>query len=306
MASSKKTTPKPTILKRGVKKNNKKKKDNIDYSKRKKLNNIFKITKNSLIILKNNWQLYGLLLSVYFLLSLFFVHGFSLGVNLSEFKSTLSHQNSLYGGTSLVNKVIQSTGGTTTNAGVYQTLFGLVITLAVIYSLREIYAKRPVNLKDSFYKGMYSIIPSTLILVLIAIELIPLLLAAVIYAYFFGTLISISLFIKIPVVIVCLLLILLTCFWLSTSIIAFYISTLPDMTPFASLRYARDLVKKRRLKVFSRIVLFILLLFLVIYIIMVPISLYLTFAATWIYFILSLASLILFNCYMYSLYRELI
>jgi len=272
----------------------------------KKIDNPFKITKNSFMVLRNNWTLFLSILALYFFLSIFFVHGFSLGGDLQNVNIKYAHSDAFTRGINLVGSVISSSQGTTSSASVYQTFFGVVVSLAVIYCLREIYANRKVTARNAFYKGMGSIIPSILILCLIGIELIPFLISAVLYAYFFGSQININLFEKIIVLVPCTLLIWLTCYWVTNSIIAFYISTLPEMEPLMALREAKKIVKKRRLKIFARIIIFPIILFLTIFILMIPISLYLTAIAAWIYFILGLGSLIFFNSYMYSLYRELI
>ena len=271
-----------------------------------KIDNPFKIIKNSLIVIKNNWLLFFMILLVYFLLSLVLVHGLSLGKNLQSVKNLYEHSDSLTRSTNIIKNVISSTNGTTATANVFQTLFAFIVTLAVIYSLREIYAGRKVSFKNAFYRGMSSLIPSLLILLLIIVEFLPLLIAFVLFAYFFGPLIHINVLVKLLILIPCLLLVLLSCYWITNSIIAFYISSLPEMEPFMALRSAKKIVKKRRLKIFSRIVIFPIILSIVIFIIMIPISLYLTVIATWAYFILGLVSLILFNSYMYSLYRELL
>ncbi len=189
---------------------------------------------------------------------------------------------------------------------IYQLVILVVISLVVIYALREVHAKLKITAKLAFYRGMYPLIPSLIILLIIALEFIPLALGSALFAYFFGNVVHVNLLEEIFVVIATGALYLLSLYFLTNSIIAFYISTLPNMEPIQSLRLAKEMISKRRIAVFGRIM--FLLLFLILYfaIINIPAAMISTNTLAVVEFISSLTLIIIFHSYMYSLYRSLI
>jgi uncharacterized membrane protein YoaK (UPF0700 family) len=93
---------------------------------------------------------------------------------------------------------------------------------------------------------------------------------------------------------------------ISSSLFALYIVTLPDMTPFKALRSARELVRHRRWTVLRKILFLPIILLVVAAIIMLPIIIWLTSLAQWVFFLLTMFALVAANAYMYTLYRELL
>ncbi|MEI7674998.1 MAG: hypothetical protein WCI60_04660, partial [bacterium] len=90
MANSKKKAINKTLTRNKVKKSSDKKEAQEDL---KKIDNPFKITKNSFMVLRNNWTLFLSILALYFFLSIFFVHGFSLGGDLQTVNSKYAHSD---------------------------------------------------------------------------------------------------------------------------------------------------------------------------------------------------------------------
>ena len=91
-----------------------------------------------------------------------------------------------------------------------------------------------------------------------------------------------------------------------SSLFALYIVTLPNVTPMKALRSARQLVLHRRFLVLRKILFMPLALLVLGAIIMIPLIIFLTFAAEWIFFLLSMFVLTVVHAYMYTLYRELL
>jgi hypothetical protein len=153
---------------------------------------------------------------------------------------------------------------------------------------------------------MYPIIQFFLVLLLIAVELLPFLIGAVIFAtvttggisssgledFFWGLLF--------------ILLATTSLYLICSSLVALYIVTLPEMTPMKAIRSARALVKSRRWLVIRKILFLPLALFIVTGLIMMPFLLGLTVIAGWVFFVLSVIVIAVMNSYMYALYRELI
>ncbi|HVI60648.1 MAG TPA: hypothetical protein VM535_00655, partial [Candidatus Saccharimonadales bacterium] len=102
------------------------------------------------------------------------------------------------------------------------------------------------------------------------------------------------------------LLTLFSLYMISSSLFALYIVTLPDMTPRKALRSARELVRDRRWTVLRKILCLPVILFLGAALVMVPIIIWLTPLAQWVFFLLTMFALVAVNTYMYSLYRELL
>jgi len=111
---------------------------------------------------------------------------------------------------------------------------------------------------------------------------------------------------KFGFIILMLLLSSVTLFFLSSSVFALYIVTLPDMTPLKALRSARDLVRKRRLAVIIRVIYLPLALLLISAILTLPFIIFAPVAAPWAFMIVSLVLLAIAHSYMYNLYRELL
>ena len=301
MATSKKTskvTPKKTIKSTRTK--------NSKVVPVRKMLSIIGLFKASISFVMVNRRILSLILIIYALLSLLFVGGISSSSNLQTVK--LQHQSSgfLGQGTVLFNTLITASSTVNSSSGLFQTFFVLIISLALIYCLRQIYAKKEVTVSDAFYKGMYPLVPAILVLLVIFIQLIPFFAGTFGIAYFFRGNIGLNMFEKIIIAIPCVALIWWTFYMLCSSIMAIYIVTLPDMKPIAALKSAKEIVSKKRLKIFARIIALPVTLILLTFIIIFPIGLFITPIATYVYFLLGLMYLIITHIYFYELYRELI
>jgi uncharacterized membrane protein YidH (DUF202 family) len=270
------------------------------------------VLKNSLEIIKKYWKTFLIVTLVYALLYIVFVRGISGGLNLSSLRSSLNHDKgttSISTGLSLFAYLIgnsTTTQSSSVNAGVYQTILLIIVSLALIWTLRQSYNDNKVRARDAFYKGMYPVIPFILVLLVIGLELIPLLIGGSIYATVTNNGIAVGALEKMLWVLMFAGLSFISLYLITSSIFALYIVTLPDMTPMKALRSARQLVKRRRWLVMRKMLFLPLVIVVVALIIMVPIILLITAAATWIFLIFSLLCLVFIHSYLYSLYRELI
>jgi sterol desaturase/sphingolipid hydroxylase (fatty acid hydroxylase superfamily) len=144
------------------------------------------------------------------------------------------------------------------------------------------------------------------VLLVIGLQLIPLIIGSTLYSLVIGNAIAVTLLEKLFWLFVFIALACLSLYFLSSSVFAVYIVTLPDMTPIKALRSARELVKDRRLQVIRKVLWLPILLLLASSLIMLPIILWITALAQIVFFILSMLVLIVVHTYMYSLYRELL
>ncbi|MCA9344688.1 hypothetical protein KC946_02530 [Candidatus Saccharibacteria bacterium] len=277
-----------------------------------KLPTAYRLFRSSLGVVKRNKKLIFGLTFVYALLTLILVNGFGSTLNVTELKDTLSEVfdgnfGNLTVAATLFGALITSAGSSVSaTGGVYQTLLLLIFSLATIWSLRRIFAKEQVSVKDSLYKGMYPLVPFLLVLLVIGIQLIPIALGSWVYGVVTTNNIAITLIEKIIWGMLFGLLATFSFYMVSSSIFALFIVTLPDMTPMKALRSARQLVLHRRLLVIRKLLFLPIGLVLVAALIMLPILLWLTIIADWVFFVLTLLGTIFTLIYCYVLYRELL
>jgi hypothetical protein len=276
------------------------------------LPSVIVILVNSLKIIRKYWKTFLVLTLIYTLLYIIFVRGVSGGLNLSSIRTSLDNTKSTTGLSTGLSLFVYLIGNSTTsqnssvNAGVYQTILLIVMSLAVIWTLRQAYNNSKMRARDAFYRGMYPLVSFIIVLIIIGLELIPLLIGGSLYSVVMTNGIAVGGPEKTLWALVFVVLALASLYLITSTIFALYIVTLPDMTPMKALRSARQLVKRRRWLVMRKVLFLPLAIISAALIIMVPIILLITVAASWIFLILSLACLVFIHSYLYALYRELL
>lgn len=249
---------------------------------------------------------------VYGLLNLVLVHGLAGGIDVSALKNELNdiftgNFGALASGFSIFVALIGTAGNSSSaTAGVYQFFLTVIMSLAVIWALRQVVANIKLRVRDPFYQGMYPLVPFILVLLVVGLQCLPLIIGSTAFAIVTTNGIAILAVEKILWGLLYALLALLTFYLLSSSLFALYIVALPDMTPVKALRSARTLVRHRRWTVMRKILALPIMLLIVAAIIMVPIIILLTPLAQWTFYILSMLSPVAIHAYMYTLYRELL
>lgn len=249
---------------------------------------------------------------IYLLLSVLLVKGLNSSSDIPEIKDSVQElitgtTGQLASSLAVFGFLVGNTSGVTSEvAGTYQSILLILVSLALIWALRQTHADKKIGIRESFYRGMYPLVPFLVVLLVIGIQFIPLALSS----WLFNVTIVSGLAVTPPEqvlwLVFCFLLAVLTIYMVSSSIFALYISTLPDMMPMKALRSARQLVRYRRAAILRKVLFipFIILFFLIV--IILPIIMFITPLAEWAFFALSMASLAVFHSYMYSLYRELL
>lgn len=277
-----------------------------------KLPSSFRLFKRSLRHVIKHWRVFLGITVVYLLLVLVLVKGFAAGTNVAELKTSLQEvftgtAGQLTSSLALLSVLIGDAGSASSDvANAYQSVLLVLASLAIIWALRQTHAANKVTVKDSFYKGMYPLIPFLLVLFVIGLQFIPLLVGNFIYGIVIGNGLAVSGAEKVIWALLFFLLALLTFYMVSSSVFALYIVTLPDRLPLQSLRSAREVVRYRRWTVLRKVLFLPVLLLLGAVVIMLPVILWLTIAASWIFFILSTLALVVAHSYLYTLYRELL
>ncbi|HSX53624.1 MAG TPA: hypothetical protein VLF90_04685 [Patescibacteria group bacterium] len=277
-----------------------------------KFTSAFQLFASAILIIRQHWRLFFGITLVYGLLSIVLVRGIGGGIDLSSLKTSLKgglggNYGELATGAALFSYLLGSSGSSSTAAGsTYQTMLTIIMSLVVIWALRQVFANKAIRVRDAFYKGMYPLVPFILVLLVIGLQLIPLAIGSWLYSTVTGTGIAASGLEKTLWVFVFFLLALASLYMLCSSLFALYIVTLPDMTPLKALRSARQLVRHRRFLLLRKILFLPLALLVVGAIIMIPLILFITPLAQWVFFAMSMVVLVLVHSYMYTLYRELI
>ena len=272
----------------------------------------WQITLGSTAVLRQNWQLFSGIMLIYALAYLVLVQGLGSVTSVASLKSEFAsvyhgHLGSLFTGLGVFALLI---GSSSTNsnpaASSYQSFLILIVSLVIIWTLRQIYSGTKVRIRDGYYKGLYPLIPFILVLVVIGIQLIPLVIGSTLYNLVITGGVAVNLIEKLISLIIIIGLMLASLYFISSSIFAIYIVTLPDMTPIKALRSAKGLVKGRRLLITRKLIYLPVMLLIVTSVIMLPFILIIPAVAVWIFFILSLGVIVVVHSYLYSLYRELI
>lgn len=277
-----------------------------------KLPNVWQLSKAAATVLWQHKKLFIGITLVYGLLNLLLVQGLANSTDVSSLKSALNsvftgHLGSLASGLSIFAVLVSSAGnGSSQTAGAYQLFLALITSLAIIWALRQIFAGSKLRVRDAYYRGMYPLIPFMLVLLVVGLQLVPLLFGSGLYSLVISNGIAVYGVEKLLWALLYASLALLSLYMLSSSLFALYIVTLPDMTPLKALRSARELVRYRRWTTLRKILCLPVVLLVVAAIIMVPIIIWLTPLAQWVFFLLTMSALAAVHAYMYSLYRELL
>ena len=274
-----------------------------------KLAGSFRLFKHSLGVLRRNKKLFGGILAIYALLSLVLVKGFTSSSNLNLAKAALGNTRggSLSDSTALLGNLFSTSGASNPGASAYQSILFIIFSLAIIWALRQVYAKDPkgVRFKPVFYQSMGPLIPFLLVLGVITLQFIPLAVGTSIVALVVRNGIAVSGLEKSLWFALLFMFCLWTFYMLASSIFALYIVTLPDVTPMQALRSAKELVRFRRWTVMRKMLFLPVILFVLTCLIMLPVVMFWTGAAEWVLFVLGLALVIVGHTYFYNLYREM-
>jgi hypothetical protein len=193
-----------------------------------------------------------------------------------------------------------------TSASAYQLILFVVFSLATIWMIRRLMASQSFRIRDTFYKGMYPLIPFAAILVLIVIQTLPFFIGGLIYSFVTIGGVAFGFLEQIPFLILWILLSAGTGYLLAGSVMTLYAVTLPDMYPLQALRAVRKRAIYRRWHILARILIISLVLavlFSVAFIAIVGFIPSVTFVS--IDFLWALIVPFL-HVYLFHLYRELV
>jgi hypothetical protein len=275
--------------------------------------NAFRLLWRAILVLKENWKVLLGLALIYMVLNLILVQGLNAASNLSVVKESLNNfgaggvRTHLANGVSLYAYLLGSSGTSVApTAGAYQFILSIIFSLATIWGLRQIYAKRVIRIRETFYYGMYPFITFFLVLLMVVVHLLPFALGSILYGIISANGIATTPVEAMSFLFVFLILAMISIYLLASSIFALYIVTLPEVTPMAALRSARDLVTHRRWTIMRKVIFLPLALLVLGGIVLLPVVLWATVLAPWIFTAVAAVLLVLTHSYMYALYRSLL
>lgn len=277
-----------------------------------KLPSSWHLLQDSLAVINKNKRIFFGIFLIYAALSLLLVRGFSNTAGLGELKASLQLENStsVDSGFTLLNSLFTANATNTgTAAAMYQAILVIIMSLVVIWVLRKIYATdepTKISLKAAFYKSSYPLVPFLLIIGVMFLQLIPFMVGSSIYSTIIANGLAVSVLEQIAWAGLFFLLTVWSFYMLSSSLLAMYIVTLPNVAPLQALRSAKQLVRYRRWTVMRKVILLPIILSLIVAIIMLPIVIWLTVLAEWVLFVIGLLILFVVHSYLYRLYRELL
>jgi hypothetical protein len=280
-----------------------------------KLPNVLRLTRKTYDLLSMNWKLVSGIALVYGLLNILLVRGLNGGVSVSDLKTQFTDlANGGWGNlgsaiTIFGLLVSSSSSGTASDAaGAYQSFLTIITSLAFIWTFRQLLTNKEQKLRvrDSFYRGMYPLIPALLVLLMVAVQLIPVLIGGTVY----GLLVANGIATTTPEILISGLFFVAMIVWslllITATIFAMCIVTLPDMEPKQALQTARKLVKFRRAVVFRKILFLPVLLLLILTVTVLPTILTIPVLAQWVFFVVSMFAIPISVAYIYTVYRELL
>ncbi|HBO64363.1 TPA: hypothetical protein DD425_00180 [Candidatus Saccharibacteria bacterium] len=200
----------------------------------------------------------------------------------------------------------------------FAVLLTLMVWLTVVWLLRNRMAGHSVKLRDGLYSAGAPIFASIVVVVIMLVQLIPVALAAIGYAAAASTGILDGGVEAMLFWIAAGLLTLLSLYWVSSSLFALVIITLPGMYPVKALKSSADIIFGRRIKLLLRMLWMVLVILITWAVVLIPfIALDIWLKSIWpqiewipvipiLLVILSALTVIWTSVYVYLLYRRVV
>ena len=232
-----------------------------------------------------NWKLFLPFLIIVVLLDILFV-GIMEEADYVNYQETLDQAslqvaggdigNFAKAGLILISTV--TTGGlsgeSSEAAMVFSAIIFLIIWLVTIFLLRHLLAGHKVKLRDGLYNAMTPLISTFLVLLVALIQCIPIFILIVVYSAAVQTDFLATPFYALLFFIFASLMIILSGYLLSSSLIALIAVSAPGLYPMRALHTASDLMAGRRIKFILRLIALIIVLALMWVIVMLPLILF--------------------------------
>lgn len=170
-----------------------------------------------------------------------------------------------------------TTGGLDAGMDEVQTVFMLILFLVMwlvtIYLLRHFFAGERPKLRDGLYNALSPLISTLLIFLLVFVQMVPLMLVVITYSAAVLTDFLATPFYALVYFIFAALMILLSVYLLSSSLVALVAVTAPGVYPMTAINSASDLMSGRRIKFVLRVFYLLFVIAIIYIVVMLPIIL---------------------------------
>ncbi len=165
-------------------------------------------------------------------------------------------------------------GGSSESAAVFAVIIFIIIWLTTIYLLRHVFAGHKVKFRDGLYNGMGPLISSLVVVLVAVVQCVPIMVLVVVFSAAQSTDLFATPFYALIFFIFAALMILLSGYLLSSTLMALVAVSAPGLYPADALRTASNLMAGRRIKFIIRIIALIIALVILWVIVMVPLILF--------------------------------
>ena len=135
---------------------------------------------------------------------------------------------------------------------VYLIIFGLFMWLTVVWLLRHILAKDKVRMRDGLYNAGAPVIPTMLMFIVLLLQILPILIAMIAYSAAQASGLLVGGVEAMLFWVAAAILAILSVHWITGTVLALVIVTLPGMYPMRALAIAGDIIVGRRLRFLFR------------------------------------------------------
>lgn len=236
-------------------------------------------------VIFKNWKLFLPLLILSVILAVLFV-GLMSEVTYRQFQDVLDQTTEQMGtgdignvakaGLLLISTV--TTGGlsgeSSEAAMVFFVLIFLIIWLTTIFILRHRLAEHKIKLRDALYNAMTPLLSTFVVFVVAVVQCIPIFILIIVYSAAVQTEFLEAPFYALVFFIFAALMLLLSGYLLSSSLIAMVAVSAPGLYPMKALNTASDLMAGRRIKFILRLVALILVLVVMWVAVMLPLIIF--------------------------------
>ena len=228
-------------------------------------------------MLFKNWRIFGGLLLIVVIFGVFFV-GLMSQKNVASVRSLVdSGELGEFAKAVIVLVTTVGSGGINQSLSDSQwlilSILFVLIWLSTVYILRQILAKKRVTLRQSLYNSFAPFISSFLIFFTILLEMVPIFLLVIFYSAALKTDFLSTPYYALVFLIFAILLVVLSLYLLSSSIIALAAVSAPGLYPKAALRAAHDLMFRRRTRFIIRVLFLVFVVILNYVLVMIPVIL---------------------------------
>ena len=158
------------------------------------------------------------------------------------------------------------------STGIFATLIFLIIWLTTIFALRHVMAKHKITFRDALYNAMAPLLSVFVVLAVIAVQCLPIIILIVAYSSAVETDFLSMPFYALLFFVFALLMILMSGYMLSSSLVALVAVTAPGLYPLVALKNASDLMTGQRIKFILRLIALAIIVVLVWAIIVLPLK----------------------------------